>query len=64
MTVPFAVSIYWDLPVLLVVLSLVYAATRHDHWDRILAEGVGWGVRISVFLLAIGLTLYLLSTYI
>ncbi len=26
----FAVSIYWDLPVLLVVVSLVYAATRHD----------------------------------
>ena len=24
------VSIYWDLPVLLVVLSLVYAATRHE----------------------------------
>lgn len=60
----FAVSIYWDLPVLLVVVSLVYAATRHDRWDKILHEGFGWGVRIAVFLFAIGLVLYLLSTYV
>ena len=26
----FALSIYWDLPVLLVVVSLVYAATRRS----------------------------------
>jgi hypothetical protein len=58
-----AVSIYWDLPVLLVVVSLVYAATRHDRWDKILSEAFGWGVRIALFLFAIGLTLYLLSTY-
>jgi len=59
----FAASIYWDLPVLLVVVSLVYAATRHDHWDKILSEGLGWGLRIALFLTGIGLTLYLLSTY-
>ncbi len=58
-----AVSIYWDLPVLLVVVSLVYAATRHDSWDKIVSEAFGWGVRIALFLFAIGLTLYLLSTY-
>jgi hypothetical protein len=59
----FAVSIYWDLPVLLVVVSLVYAASRHDRWDKILAEGFSWGVRITLFLVGIGLALYLLSTY-
>ena len=59
----FAVSIYLDLPVLLVVVSLVYAATRHDRWDKILAEGFGWGLRIALFLFAIGFTLFLLSTY-
>jgi hypothetical protein len=58
-----AVSIYWDLPVLLVVVSLVYAATRHDRWDKILHEGLGWGLRIALFLASIGLVLYLLSTY-
>ncbi|MDB5308591.1 MAG: hypothetical protein JWO38_2793 [Gemmataceae bacterium] len=60
----FGVSIYWDLPVLLVVVSLVYAATRHDRWDKILYEGFGWGIRIAGFLFAIGLVLYLLSTHI
>lgn len=60
----FGASIYWDLPVLLVVVSLVYAATRHDRWDKILHEAFGWGIRIALFLFAIGLGLYLLSTYI
>jgi hypothetical protein len=64
MTPLFGVSIYWDLPILLVVVSLVYAGTRHDRWDKIVHEAIGWGVRIAVFLVAIGLTLYLLSTYI
>jgi hypothetical protein len=58
-----AASIYWDLPVLLVVVSLVYSATRHDRWDRILKEAVGWGVRIAGFLALIGVTLYALSTW-
>ena len=58
-----AVSIYWDLPVLLVVVSLVYAATRHDRWDKIVREAFGWGTRIALFLAGIGLVLYLLSTY-
>lgn len=58
-----AVSIYWDLPVLLVVVSLVYAATRHDRWDKILSEALGWGLRIAAFLVGIGLVLFLLSTY-
>lgn len=58
-----AVGIYWDLPVLLVVVSLVYAATRHDRWDKILSEAFGWGIRIAMFLVGIGLTLFLLSTY-
>jgi hypothetical protein len=59
----FAAGIYWDLPVLLVVVSLIYAATRHDRWDKIVHEAVGWGLRITAFLFAIGLVLYLLSTY-
>ena len=59
----FAASIYWDLPVLLVVVSLVYAGTRHDRWDRILHEAFEWGARIAAFLFTIGLVLYLLSTY-
>jgi hypothetical protein len=63
MTPLLGMSIYWDLPVLLVVVSLVYAATRHDRWDKIFQEAAGWGLRITAFLAAIGLVLYLLSTY-
>jgi hypothetical protein len=57
------VSIYWDLPILLVVVSLVYSATRHDRWDRIAREALGWGFRIGGFLALIGVGLYLLSTW-
>jgi hypothetical protein len=58
----FAASIYWHLPILLVVFSLVYSATRHDRWDRILREAVGWGSRIGLFLVMVGVVLYVLST--
>lgn len=57
------VSIYWDLPVLLVVFSLVYSATRHDRWDRILWEAGGWVVRVAGFLGGIAAGLYVLSSY-
>lgn len=59
----FATSIYWHLPILLVVVSLVYSATRHDRWDRITREALRWGMQIAGFLALIGVTLYLLSTY-
>ena len=56
-------SIYWHLPILLVVVSVFYSATRHDRWDRILKEAAGWGFRIATFLAFICITLYVLSTY-
>ena len=59
----FAASIYWHLPILLVVVSVVYSATRYDEWKLILLEALRWGRRMAVFLLAIGLILFLLSTY-
>lgn len=58
-----AASIYWHLPVLLVAFSLVYSATRHDRWDRILREALGWGLRVGGFLLAVGAALSVASSY-
>ena len=58
-----ATSIYWDLPVLLIAVSLVYSATRHDRWDRIVKEAAGWIVRMVGFLGGLGVVLYVLSTY-
>jgi hypothetical protein len=56
-------SIYVHLPILIVVVSLVYSATRHDDWGKILHEAVHWGLRMTTFLLTIGVVLYVLSTF-
>jgi hypothetical protein len=57
----FAVSIYWHLPILIVVISLVYSATRFDRWENIIAEAVRWGLRMAAFLCGIGLLLWVLT---
>ena len=59
----FAVSIYWDFPVLLGVVSVVYSATRFDRWDLILKEAVRWGARMTAFLAGIGIALYLATRF-
>jgi ABC-type Fe3+ transport system permease subunit len=56
-------NIYLHLPILIVVVSLVYSATRHDNWNKIVREAVHWGVRMTTFLLTIGLILFCLSTF-
>jgi hypothetical protein len=65
MNAPLAVAdIYYHLPILIIVISLVYSATRFDEWGAIFHEAFRWGVRMAGFLLAIGLVLYLLATFI
>jgi hypothetical protein len=59
----FAISIYWHLPVLIVVVSLVYSATRYDQWGAIFLEALRWGRNLAVFLLAIGVILFLVATF-
>jgi phage shock protein PspC (stress-responsive transcriptional regulator) len=54
-------SIYWDLPVLIIVVSLVYSATRYDDWGAILREAFRWGVRMTTFLGGIGVALYFIA---
>jgi hypothetical protein len=56
-------TIYIHLPILIVVVSLVYSATRFDAWDKIIKEAVHWGLRMSSFLFMIGAVLYALSTF-
>ena len=63
MTPLLAYSIYWDLPVLIVVVSLVYSATRFDRWDLILKEAFRWGLRMTTFLGGIGVALYALAWF-
>ena len=58
-----AVSIYWHLPFLIIVISLVYSATRFDRWGNILGEALRWGLRMAAFLCGIGVLLYILSLF-
>jgi hypothetical protein len=50
-----------ELPILVVLVSLVYSATRFDQWRPILAEALSWGSRLMVFLVAVGVALYLVT---
>jgi ABC-type Fe3+ transport system permease subunit len=56
-------NIYLHLPILIIVVSLVYSATRHDNWNKIVREALHWGLRMTTFLLAIGVILFALSTW-
>ena len=56
----FAYNIYLvHLPILIVIVSLVYSATRYDQWGAIFREAVRWGLRLAGFLVGIGVILYL-----
>ena len=54
----FAMSIYLHLPLMLLVISLVYSATRHERWDEILGEAFRWGIRMFGFMLVVALVLF------
>ena len=56
--------IYWHLPVMIVLISLVYSATRFERWSNILGEALRWGLRMGAFLCGIGLLLFMVSLFI
>jgi hypothetical protein len=55
---------YVHVPVLLILISLVYSATRFDEWGLILREALRWGLRLLLFLVVIVVVLYVLATVI
>jgi hypothetical protein len=60
----FAHNVYLiDLPLLIVLVSLVYSATRFDEPLPILREALRWGLRLAAFLGVIGVLLYLVSRF-
>jgi hypothetical protein len=52
---------YWQLPILIVIISLVYSATRFERWTAIFNEAFRWGLRMATFLASIAVVLYILS---
>lgn len=63
MTPLLAESIYWHFPILIVTVSLIYSATRYEQWNEILKEALFWGGRMTLFLVSIGVVLFIISTY-
>ena len=55
------VSMYVQLPLLLIIISMVYSATRYDDWSDIFLEAFRWGTRMLGFMLAIGVAMYALA---
>lgn len=56
-------SMYCQLPILILIISLVYSATRFDDWTSILIEAFRWGGRMVLFLVGIGLALWLVDYF-
>lgn len=59
-----SINMFFQLPLLLVVISLVYSATRYDEWGSILIEAWRWGSRMVGFLVAIAAVLWVISVLI
>jgi hypothetical protein len=54
-------SIYFHLPLMLLVISLVYSATRHEQWDEILLEAFRWGIRMFGFMILVAIVLFVVE---
>ena len=52
---------YWHLPLMIIVISLVYSATRFEDWGHILHEAFRWGFRMATFLLGVVAVTYVLG---
>jgi hypothetical protein len=50
---PAHLPFYWHLPLLIVLVSLVYSATRFDQWSAIFHEAARWGLRLTAFIFCI-----------
>ena len=60
----FAYNIYLiHLPILIVLVSLVYSATRYDQWGPIFWEALRWGGRLAGFLAAVAAVLWVMNWY-
>lgn len=57
-------TFYWQLPLVIILVSLVYSATRYDDWGAIFLEAFRWGLRMAVFLVGIAAVLLVLALWI
>ena len=57
-----SLSIYWDLPIFIVVVSIVYSATKFERWDMILREAFRWARNMALFLATIAAVLFVFAS--
>ena len=55
------INIYWFVLPLVVVISLVFSATRHEHWQPIVSGAIRTGIWLLVFLGIFFLVLFVVS---
>ena len=55
------INIYWFVLPLVVVISLVFSATRHEHWQPIVSGAIRTGIWLVVFLGIFFLLLFVIS---
>ena len=54
-------NLYWHLPILIVLNSLVYSATRYERGDYIFIEAFRWGLRMTIFLAVVAVVLVVVA---
>jgi uncharacterized membrane protein YfcA len=54
---------FLHFPLVLLLVSFVYSATRHDEWKHIFIEAGLWILRMGGFLVCLAGILYILSTW-
>ncbi|MFO0967499.1 MAG: hypothetical protein U0793_18225 [Gemmataceae bacterium] len=54
-------AVYYHLPLLIVLISLVYSATRYEEWPSICHEALRWGLRMALFLVSIGAVIWVVD---
>lgn len=52
-----------DLPLLILLVSLVYSATRFEPWPEIGVEALRWVFRLVSFMFMIGAGLFVVSLF-
>lgn len=55
---------YLHLPLLIVLISLVYSATRYEEWSSIFSEALRWGLRMVVFLGGVGVVIWIVDVFV
>jgi hypothetical protein len=58
------INVYWFVPPLVIAISLVYAASRHESWRRIWTHAARLSAMLLAILVATTLVLLLINSWV